>query len=52
MMSKLGEYLSNQYSNPHGLIVRIMTWAMNRANNTMYERIVDELEIQGVFYSR
>jgi SAM-dependent methyltransferase len=46
IMSKLGEYLSNQCGNPHGLIGKIMTWAMNRANNTMYKGIVDELEIQ------
>jgi ubiquinone/menaquinone biosynthesis C-methylase UbiE len=45
-MSKFGEYLSNQCGNPHGLIGRIMTWAMNRANNAMYRGIVDELEIQ------
>jgi SAM-dependent methyltransferase len=46
MMSKLGKYLSNQCGNPHGLIGRIMTWAMNRANNTMYKGIVDELVLQ------
>jgi ubiquinone/menaquinone biosynthesis C-methylase UbiE len=45
-MSKLGEYLSNQCGNPHGLIGRIMTWAMNRANNVLYEGIVNELEIR------
>jgi SAM-dependent methyltransferase len=45
-MSKLGEYLSNQCGNPHGVIGRIMTWAMNRANKAMYRGIVDELEIQ------
>jgi ubiquinone/menaquinone biosynthesis C-methylase UbiE len=45
-MSKLGEYLSNQCGNPHGVIGRIMTWAMNRANEAMYRGIVDELEIQ------
>jgi SAM-dependent methyltransferase len=43
----LGEYLSNQCGNPHGLIGRIMTWAMNRANNVLYEGIVNELELQG-----
>jgi ubiquinone/menaquinone biosynthesis C-methylase UbiE len=45
-MSKLGEYLSNQCGNPHGPIGRIMTWAMNRANNVLYKGIVNELEIR------
>lgn len=46
MMSKFSEYLSNQCGNPHGLVGRIMTRAMNRANNAMYKGIVNELEIQ------
>lgn len=45
-MSKLGEYLSNQCGNPHKLSGRMMTWAMNRANNAMYKGIVKELDIQ------
>jgi SAM-dependent methyltransferase len=45
-MSKLGEYLSNQCGNPHGLVGRILTWAMNRANNVLYEGIVNELELR------
>lgn len=46
VMSKFVEYLSNQCGNPHGLIGRIMTWTMNRANNAMYKGVVNELEIQ------
>ena len=44
-MSKIGDYFASQCGNPHGVIGKIMTWAMNRANNVMYKGIVDELKI-------
>lgn len=44
-MSKIGDYFASQCRNPHGVIGKIMTWAMNRANNVMYKGIVDELKI-------
>ena len=44
-MRKLGDYLASQCGNPHGVIGKIMTWAMNHANNVMYKGIVDELKI-------
>lgn len=44
-MSKIGDYFALQCGNPHGVIGKIMTWAMNRANSVMYKGIVDELKI-------
>lgn len=45
IMSKIGDYFASQCGNPHGLIGRLMTWAMNRANNVMYQGIVHELQL-------
>ena len=44
-MGKLGDYLASQCGNPHGVIGKIMTWAMNRANNVMYKGIIEEINI-------
>ncbi|WP_081358429.1 class I SAM-dependent methyltransferase [Ruminococcus albus] len=44
-MGKLGDYLASQCGNPHGIIGKIMTWAMNRANNVMYKGIVEEINV-------
>jgi ubiquinone/menaquinone biosynthesis C-methylase UbiE len=44
-MSKIGDYFASQCGNPRGVIGKIMTWAMNRANHVMYKGIVDELKI-------
>lgn len=44
-MSKFGDYWASQCGNPRGVIGRIMTWAMNRANNVMYRGIIDNLKI-------
>lgn len=44
-MSKFGEYWATQCGNPRGIIGRIMTWAMNRANNVMYRGIIETLRI-------
>ena len=44
-MSKIGDYFASQCGNPRGVIGKLMTWAMNRANNVMYIGIVDELKI-------
>ena len=42
-MSKIGDYFASQCGNPHGVIGKIMTWAMNRANNVMY--IYDKIKL-------
>lgn len=44
-MSRIGEYFSKQCGNPHGVVGKIMTWSMNRANNVMYKGIVNELTL-------
>ena len=44
-MSKLGEYIASQCGNPRGVVGKIMTWSMNRANRALYRGIVDELRI-------
>jgi len=44
-MGKLGDYLASQCGNPRGVIGKIMTWAMNRANNVMYKGIIEEINI-------
>ncbi len=44
-MSKFSDYWASQCGNPRGMIGRIMTWAMNRANNVMYRGIVENLKI-------
>ena len=44
-MEKLGDYLASQCGNPRGVIGKIMTWAMNRANNVMYKGIIEEINI-------
>lgn len=44
-MSRIGDYLAAQCGNPHGVIGRIMTWTMNRANRNMYRGIVHELQL-------
>lgn len=46
-MSKLGDYLASQCVNPRGVIGKIMTLAMNRANNVMYKGIVAKMKPQG-----
>lgn len=43
---KISEYIASQCGNPRGVIGRIMTWSMNRANNVMYKGIVSELNIR------
>lgn len=42
-MSRFGDYWASQCGNPRGVIGKIMTWCMNRANKVMYNGIVDEL---------
>ena len=44
-MSRLGDYFASQCGNPRGIMGRILTWSMNRANRVLYEGIVDELGI-------
>lgn len=44
-MSKFGDYWASQCGNPRGIIGRIVTWAMNRANHVMYRGIVDEITV-------
>ena len=51
-MSKIGDYFASQCGNPRGVIGKIMTWAMNRANHVMYKGIVDELKILIIQKSR
>lgn len=45
-MSKLGDYLASQCGNPRGVIGRIMTLAMNRANYVMYKGIIAKMKPQ------
>ena len=45
-MGKIGEYISKQCGNPHGIIGRIMVRSMNRVNKAMYEGIVNEIEVR------
>lgn len=35
-MGKFGDYWASQCGNPRGIIGKIVTWAMNRANSVMY----------------
>lgn len=42
-MSKLGDYFAAQCGNPHGIMGKILTRSMNRANSVMYHAIVDGL---------
>lgn len=42
-MGKVGDYLASQCGNPHGIIGKIMTWGMNRANQVMYKGVVNEI---------
>ena len=44
-MSKIGDYFASQCGNPHGVIGKILTWAMNRANRVLYHGIVHELQV-------
>lgn len=46
-MSKFGDYLASQCGNPRGVIGKIMTLAMNRANNVMYKGIIAKMKPQG-----
>lgn len=43
-MSKFGDYWASQCGNPRGIIGRIMTWAMNRANKVMYHGIIENVK--------
>lgn len=43
-MGKFGDYWASQCGNPRGLIGKIVTWAMNRANNVMYRGIVTKMK--------
>ena len=43
-MSKFSDYWASQCGNPRGIIGRIITLAMNRANNVMYHGIVDNMK--------
>ena len=45
-MSKFSNYWASQCGNPRGVIGKLMTWGMNRANHVMYKGIVNELELQ------
>lgn len=44
-MSKIGDYCASQCGNPRGVIGKIMTWGMNRANNVMYHGIVQNIKL-------
>lgn len=44
-MGRISDYYASQCGNPHGIIGRILTWLMNRANKIMYNGIVSELSI-------
>ena len=44
-MSKFGDYWAAQCGNPRGIVGKIMTWAMNRANNVMYHGIIDNMKL-------
>lgn len=44
-MGKLGDYFAAQCGNPRGIIGKIMTWGMNRANNIMYHGIIDNMNL-------
>lgn len=44
-MSKFGDYWAVQCGNPRGIVGKIMTWAMNRANNVMYHGIIDNMKL-------
>lgn len=44
-MSKFSDYWASQCGNPRGVIGKIMTWSMNRANRVIYRGIVDEINI-------
>lgn len=43
-MSKFGDYWASQCGNPRGVIGRIVTWAMNRANSVMYRGIITKMK--------
>lgn len=43
-MSKFGDYWAAQCGNPKGVIGRVMTWAMNRANKVMYYGIIENMK--------
>lgn len=43
-MSKFGDYWASQCGNPKGVIGRVMTWAMNRANKVMYYGIIENMK--------
>ena len=44
-MSRFSDYWASQCGNPRGVIGKIMTWSMNRANRVIYRGIVDEINI-------
>lgn len=44
-MSKIGDYCASQCGNPRGIIGKIMTWGMNRANKVMYQEIVKNMKL-------
>lgn len=45
-VGKFGDYWATQCGNPHGVIGKIMTWGMNRANKVLYKGIVNELALR------
>lgn len=45
-MGKFFEYIGSQMGNPRGIIGKIVTWGMNRANKVMYNGIVSEVNLQ------
>ena len=43
-MGKFGDYWASQCGNPRGLVGRVMTWGMNRANKVMYQGIIENMK--------
>ncbi len=43
-MGKFGDYWASQCGNPRGIIGKIVTWAMNRANSVMYRGIITKMK--------
>ena len=45
-VGKFGGYWASQCGSPRGIIGKIVTWAMNRANNVMYRGIITKMKPQ------
>ncbi|MDR0912220.1 MAG: class I SAM-dependent methyltransferase, partial [Methanobrevibacter sp.] len=46
MFNKLFDFISNQFSNPHGFFGKISTFIMNKLNKKQYKFILDNIKIE------